>query len=207
MRCTGVILAGGAATRYGGSPKGLELVGGKRIIDRVAAALSASSDELLLIANAPEASEWLPGVRVHRDLLPGQGSLGGLLTAIVCAASPILVVAWDMPFVPAELLHDLRELGETRVDALYDAVLPEGQTAKLEPLCGWYAPSCEPVIRSRIVRGDLRVSALAEELHVRVLPRARMQRYGATENLFMNVNCAEDRALAERYARSVQRDS
>ncbi len=50
-RCTGVILAGGEATRYDGRPKGLESVGGLRIIDRVAAALGEVTDDLLLIAN------------------------------------------------------------------------------------------------------------------------------------------------------------
>ncbi|MDQ5839789.1 MAG: NTP transferase domain-containing protein, partial [Chloroflexota bacterium] len=31
----GAILAGGGATRFGGKPKGLELVGGERILDRL----------------------------------------------------------------------------------------------------------------------------------------------------------------------------
>ncbi|MEY4608770.1 MAG: MobA-like transferase domain, partial [Gemmatimonadota bacterium] len=39
MSCTGVILAGGGATRFGGRPKGLEVVAGERIIDRVARGL------------------------------------------------------------------------------------------------------------------------------------------------------------------------
>ena len=56
MRCTGVILAGGGATRYGGRPKGLERVGGRRIIDRVADVLRETTDELLLVANAPDAA-------------------------------------------------------------------------------------------------------------------------------------------------------
>src|SRR5450759_1437842 len=62
-RCVGVILAGGGARRLGGQPKGLLLVEGARIIDRVATALREASDDLLLVANDPSASEWLPGVR------------------------------------------------------------------------------------------------------------------------------------------------
>ena len=46
MSCTGVILAGGAASRFGGLPKGLERVDGRRIIDRVASALREGSDDL-----------------------------------------------------------------------------------------------------------------------------------------------------------------
>src|SRR5688572_22108027 len=47
----GVVLAGGASRRLAGIPKGLELVGGSRVIDRVANALRAVSNDLLLAAN------------------------------------------------------------------------------------------------------------------------------------------------------------
>ncbi|MGH7622350.1 MAG: molybdenum cofactor guanylyltransferase, partial [Gemmatimonadaceae bacterium] len=97
--CTGVILAGGQASRYGGRPKGLERVHGERVIDRVAAALRAATDSLLLVANDPQAPDWLPNVRVERDVLPDIGSLGGIHAALVHAGTAVIVVAWDMPFV------------------------------------------------------------------------------------------------------------
>jgi molybdenum cofactor guanylyltransferase len=84
--CTGVILAGGQASRFGGRPKGLEIVQGQRVIDRVARALRYAlphaAGELLLIANDPAATQWLPAVPVVPDVRPGFGSLGGLLTAL-----------------------------------------------------------------------------------------------------------------------------
>ena len=82
LPCTGVILAGGQATRFGGVPKGLARVHGERIIDRVAGALRESADDLLLVANDAAAASWLPGVRVECDLRPGLGSLGGLHSAL-----------------------------------------------------------------------------------------------------------------------------
>ncbi|MFM8780507.1 MAG: molybdenum cofactor guanylyltransferase, partial [Gemmatimonadota bacterium] len=85
MSCTGVILAGGGATRFGGRPKGLELVAGERIIDRVARALRMVTDDLLLVANAPDAARWLPGVRTVADVRLGEGALGGLHAALTCA--------------------------------------------------------------------------------------------------------------------------
>ncbi|TFG53356.1 MAG: hypothetical protein E4H37_03390, partial [Gemmatimonadales bacterium] len=79
----GAILAGGGATRFGGTPKGLEQVGGRRVIDRlVDAFVQGIGEPPLLVANAPEASAWCPGIRVVRDLIPGAGSLGGLYTAV-----------------------------------------------------------------------------------------------------------------------------
>jgi len=56
----GAIVAGGEAMRFGGAPKGLRRVGGDRIIDRVAAALGATTSELIIVSNAPEATHWIP---------------------------------------------------------------------------------------------------------------------------------------------------
>jgi len=112
VTCTGVILAGGAASRFGGMPKGLERVNGRRIVDRVAAALREVTDSLLLIANADDAASWLPGVRTERDVRVGLGALGGLHAALAHAETDVLLVAWDMPFVSAALLGEMRRLGE-----------------------------------------------------------------------------------------------
>jgi molybdopterin-guanine dinucleotide biosynthesis protein A len=147
MNCTGVILAGGGAG-FGGRPKGLEHVAGVRIIDRVAAALRGAADELLLVANDLGANEWLPGVRTVADVRRGEGALGGLHAAALHAAgSPVLIVAWDMPFVPAGLLARLRTLGDAA-----DVAVPEsGSRRGVEPLCAFYAPSCLPAITAALV--------------------------------------------------------
>ena len=117
-----MILAGGGSMRYGGRPKGLESISGVRIIDRVAAALRAATEELLLIANAAEAVNWLPGVAVAGDVRVGEGALGGLHAALARAGTDVLLVAWDMPFVSAALLRTMRARGEAEG---VDAVLPE----------------------------------------------------------------------------------
>src|SRR5690242_7667168 len=110
--CTGAIIAGGRATRFGGVAKGLERVGGARIIDRVAAALRDSCDDLLLVANDPAAAEWLPGTRVAGDVRPSQGALGGVHAALSSVRDAALVLPWDAPFVPGSLLRALRAAGE-----------------------------------------------------------------------------------------------
>ena len=195
-RCTGVILAGGAASRYGGRPKGLEQVGGRRVIDRVADALADAADELLLIANDPEAQAWLPHVPLAGDVRAGCGSLGGIHAAIVRAGQPVLVVAWDMPFVPAGLLRALREAG-----ARADAVLPEsGSRRGLEPLCAYYSTACIPAIERRLDASDMRVVSFFDDVRVERLPAPQVRRFGDPEILFMNVNTPDDLALAERHA-------
>jgi molybdopterin-guanine dinucleotide biosynthesis protein A len=195
-RVTGVILAGGGATRYGGRAKGLERVGGKRVIDRVAAALARAADELLVIANDGEAAAWLPGVRTEPDVRPGLGSLGGIYSAIVRAGGPVLLVAWDMPFVPAELLAALRERG-----AGADVAVPESDSRRgVEPLCAYYTPACIPPIERRLDAGDLRVVGFYDDVRVARLDAAEVARFGDPTRIFLNVNTPDDLELARRHA-------
>jgi molybdopterin-guanine dinucleotide biosynthesis protein A len=197
VRCTGVILAGGRAERYGGAPKGLERVGSARVIDRVAAALAAATDDLMLVANDPQAGAWLPGVRTERDVREGQGSLGGIHAALSQGSAPVLVVAWDMPFVTTPLLRALRALGERDSDA----AVPESAGPRgVEPLCAWYAPACLAPVERALDRGDRRSIAFFGEVRVARMPAAEVARYGDPARLFMNINSRDDLARAEHYA-------
>ncbi len=198
MTVTGVILAGGLSTRYAGRPKGLELVHGERIIDRVRAALDPVVDDLLLIANDDAAGGWLPGVRWERDVLRDVGSVAGIHAALVHSASPVLVVAWDMPFVPAALLAALRDAGR---DA--DVAVPESDSRRgLEPLCAFYTPACVPAIEHRIAAGDRRVIAFYDDVRVARLGADQVSRFGDPALLFMNINTPEERILAEAHGAS-----
>ena len=196
LPCTGVVLAGGAASRYGGLPKGLERVAGRRIIDRVADTLREVTDDLLLVANDPAASTWLPGVRTQADLVPNAGGLGGIHAALHAAGSPVLIVAWDMPFVPAGLVARLRELG----DAADVAVPASGSRRGVEPLCAFYAPTCLPAIDQSLAEGDRRVIGFHERVRVARLPADEVSAFGDPELLFMNVNTPDDLARAEAHA-------
>ena len=198
-RCTGVILAGGGATRYGGLPKGLERVGGERIIDRVATALRGATDELLLIANADGAAAWLPGVRVAADVRPGEGALGGLHAALTHARGDIVLVAWDMPFVSAALLAALRARGAR--DAA-DTVLPEsdGSRRGVEPLCAWYSSRCLPAITAALDAGDRRVIAFHDAVRTVRFGLDDVRAFGDPARLFVNVNTPAELAWAESNA-------
>lgn len=200
--CVGAIVAGGGATRFGGRPKGLERVGGRRIVDRVAGALRPAADALVLVANAPDAAAWLPGVPVVRDPVPGAGALGGLLAALDHAAAldtdaGVLAVAWDMPFVPPSLLGELRRLAAAHDAAL---VAPAGADGGIEPLCAWYGPACRAVVGARVARGALRLRDLVGEVPAVVVPAERVVDWGDPARLFLNVNTPDDLALARRIA-------
>jgi molybdopterin-guanine dinucleotide biosynthesis protein A len=194
----GAIIAGGGNKRFGGEPKGLHVVDGLRIIDRIAAALRIVTDDLVLVANAPDAGNWLPGVRVTRDAREERGSLVGIHTALVAAAGDdVLLVSWDMPFVSSELLGAIR----ARLTPGTSAAVPEGPTG-LEPFCAAYSASTRPAVEAAIMAGKLRVSRLIASLpHVERLSDADVQAFGSRARLFFNVNTPADLAEAQRMAR------
>jgi molybdopterin-guanine dinucleotide biosynthesis protein A len=195
------VIAGGEASRYGGAPKGLLQVDGRRILDRVVETLRRATGHLpVLIANAPDAARWRPDLTVVPDVLPGHGSLGGILTAVETAGTA-LCVAWDMPFVSAELLVALASHL-----AGADAVVPESDSHRgLEPLCAAYGPACGPAIRAAIARGDARAIGFHADVRVARLPRDAVLQYGDPTVLFFNVNTPDDLARAESLCRN--RDS
>jgi len=199
----GAVLAGGAASRFGGRPKGLEQVGGKRILDRVAKAVQDATGALpLLVSNAPEAPQWRPDLKVVRDAIRDCGSLGGIYTALSAGDGPVLVVAWDMPFVPVELLKQLIQ----RADA-YDAVVPESRTgeSELEPFCAVYGQKCLAPIRERLADEDFRVQGFLGAVSVGRLPAVEVDRIGDPATLFFNVNTPEDLEQAEELWRTQTR--
>jgi len=192
----GAVLAGGAARRYGGVPKGLLEVGGRRILDGVVDVLQSVTGTLpLLVANAPDAPAWRPDLTTIADVRPGGGSLGGIYTAVTAAAGPVLCVAWDMPFVPAALL---RALAQAATGGEYDAFLPESSGRRgLEPLCAVYGPACRPAIARRLERGDLRAISFHPDVRVGILSLADVKTFGDPDELFFNVNTPDDLARAE----------
>ena len=190
----GAILAGGGATRFGGKPKGLELVGGERILDRLVHTMEeALGEPPLLVANAPDASGWRPDLRTVSDLRPGLGSLGGIYTAVVTTPAPVVCVAWDMPFVSHALIQALAQ-GLTQ----YDAMLPQSDGRRgVEPLCAAYGPACASAISATLDQGDLRAIGFHPLIQVGILPLDQVRTLADPDLLFFNVNTADDLARAD----------
>ncbi|MGH7658573.1 MAG: molybdenum cofactor guanylyltransferase [Gemmatimonadales bacterium] len=190
----GAILAGGRASRYGGSPKGLETIGGQRIIDRLVDVFTtALGQPPFLVANDPSAPGWLPNLEVVRDIRPDAGSLVGIHTALANTNGPVVCVAWDMPFLPPTLLQELAA-GLDR----YDAFLPASSGRRgVEPLCAAYGPACLPAVEAALDRGDLRAIGFHSGVDVGILPLQDVARHGDPGMIFFNVNSPDDRERAE----------
>jgi molybdopterin-guanine dinucleotide biosynthesis protein A len=176
-------------------------VGGVRILDRLVDAMTAAmGGPPLLVANAPGAAAWRPDLRVVPDLRPGLGALGGILTAVAEAPAPVVVVAWDMPFVSPELIRALAAGLERS-----DACLPQSDGRRgVEPLCAAYGPACRPAIEASLDAGDRRAIGFHAGIRVGILPHAEVARLGDPALLFFNVNTADDLAHADELWRRLE---
>ena len=188
------VIAGGTGSRFGKKPKGLERVGGERMVDRVAQALAdAGGEPPIIVANASDARSWRPDLTVVKDVMPNCGSLGGIYTALTAGPGPVLVMAWDMPFVPVELLEAL--VGG--VDG-HDVFLPEGPgRSGLEPLCGVYAPGSTGAIKTQLENEDFQATGFHDRVKLGRLCAGDVAKFGSADVLFFNVNTASDLAKAE----------
>ncbi len=102
---TGVILAGGRATRMGGEDKGLIAVAGRTLIETVISALRPQVSDLLINANRNLERYRACGLPVVTDMLEGYcGPLAGIASAMRVAKTPyILSVPCDSPLIAPDL--------------------------------------------------------------------------------------------------------
>jgi len=97
VRFSGAVLAGGASTRMG-TDKALVDLGDRRLVEVATSALTdAGASEVFVVGGQQEQLAAL-GLRVVEDDYPGQGPLGGVITALRAASEDIVVVlACDHP--------------------------------------------------------------------------------------------------------------
>jgi molybdopterin-guanine dinucleotide biosynthesis protein A len=144
-----VVLAGGRSRRMG-SPKALVVLGGRPLIAWPLAAAAAAGLEAVVVAKpgsplpALDVPVWPePETPIH--------PLAGVVAALERAAPrPVVALACDMPFVPAELIARLATL-----DAVAGAPPGEAFPAR-------YAPAALPVLRAGLEREAPLREVLAE---------------------------------------------
>jgi len=104
-KISGVILAGGTNSRFGGKTKSNMIVGGIPIISRMVSILSEVFDEIIIVTNKPEEFQDFRKLKIVQDEYKKIGPLGGIHAAMNASTNPaIFVFAGDMPFITKELI-------------------------------------------------------------------------------------------------------
>ncbi|ROP48943.1 molybdenum cofactor guanylyltransferase [Enterobacter sp. BIGb0383] len=110
-KVTGVVLAGGKATRMGGNDKGLLVLNGKPLWQHVADILAPQVAQMAISANRNLDIYKASGLTVVRDTLTDYpGPLAGMLSAMQQIDSPwFLFSPCDTPHIPDTLLARLQQ--------------------------------------------------------------------------------------------------
>jgi molybdenum cofactor guanylyltransferase len=169
-RLTGVLLVGGASTRYG-SPKALAVVGGETLADRAWRLLGETCDERIAVGKRADALT-LP-FDVLDDGTEVRAPIAGVVAGLRAARNEVvLVLPVDVPLLTAEAV---RELARACRDV---AVPPTG------PLPGAYRRSALPALERALDTGLLALREAIRELDVATV--------GIDDSLLVNVNTPAD---------------
>jgi molybdopterin-guanine dinucleotide biosynthesis protein A len=133
---TGLILAGGRATRMGEVDKGLQQFRGAPMGLHVMMRLQPQVGDLMINANRNLGPWEAFGVPVWPDEIGGfAGPLAGLHTGLSHCSTPWLVTApCDSPFLPEDLVERLAQGLESRQADLAVAVTGSGPTRQPHPV-------------------------------------------------------------------------
>lgn len=184
MAAAGYVLAGGGSRRMG-RDKALLVENGLPLVARVAGVVAAVAGRCSIVAPAGR-YEGL-GFPVLSDLWPGEGPLGGILTALAHGeADWNLIVAVDMPFLDTVFLESLLAAAWHGAET----VIPAHPNGDLEPLCGVYHAGALPALRRFFERGGRRVKDALREIPLQTVP--------AQERVLANVNTPEQWEAARR---------
>jgi molybdopterin-guanine dinucleotide biosynthesis protein A len=189
------ILAGGLSSRMGQNKALLE-VGGQPIIQRVIDRVREAVDgELFIIANEAGPYERF-GLPIYPDVLPGKGPLGGLYTALAhSAASHVLMVSCDQPFLSVPLIRYLASLREG-----WDVVVPLNRDNYPQSMYAIYGQACREPIRRRLDADRLKVIGFFPDVRVREVAGEEIDRFDPERLSFFNVNTPDDLAAAQQLA-------
>jgi len=190
----GVILAGGLARRMGGGDKGLLLLGGQSLLDRVIDRLGPQSGLLALNANGDPGRFAEYGLPVLPDTVPEYpGPLAGVLAGMDWAAeaglSHIVTAAADTPFFPRDLGARLaRTARKAGTPIALAATQEEGRLIR-HPTFGLWPVALRADLRAAL-EGGLRKVVLWTDKHgaaTALFP----------DDAFFNINTPQDMARAE----------
>ena len=204
MMLRGFLQAGGGSTRFG-ADKALARIAGKTMLQRSGELLASVCDEVQIVAPARKYAQaaW----PVLPDRWPGEGPLGGILTALSAmqnfesSVGWALIVSCDMPFLTREFLAFLGE----RAAASKAQVVASQSGHGLEPLCACWRADAGEGVRSAFDSGVRKVTEAMKRLSMEVLDEPAWKRFDTEGRLFWNMNTPADFDEARRILEARER--
>jgi molybdopterin-guanine dinucleotide biosynthesis protein A len=208
MSVFGFVQAGGGSTRFG-ADKALVEFEGKTLLTRTVELVRSVCGEAKIVA--PVGKYRGATVPVLADRWPGQGPLGGILTALHhcnerfgrSAATPAtdsgphafaLILGCDMPFLTREWLA---YLCERAVQSTAQVAVPQSENG-LEPLCACWRVDAASTVQAAFDSGVRKVTEAMKRLPMEVLDESAWKRFDTDGRLFWNMNTPADYEEARR---------
>ena len=188
----GYVLAGGASARFG-RDKALVEFGGRPLLARLLENVKNSGAREATIVG-PKAAYGKFGARCVKDKWPGEGPLGGIITALWRSLADKYGYHWnvilscDMPFLSTEWLSYLIEYS---IKSEAQVVVPISDHG-LEPLCACWRTDAVDKLQGAFDEGVRKVTEAMKRLQMEVLDETHWKRFDSAGRLFWNMNTPED---------------
>lgn len=187
------ILAGGRSSRFG-QDKCLVDWGGEPLVRLLAGRLKELAERVMVVTDDPLRFAFLD-IAAVRDIEPGLGPLGGLMTALYHSTSDmVLLRGCDMPFINKGLVRHMmaRAAGKS-------ALVPE-VFGRLQPLCAIYSKDTLREVERMVQEGDMAITRVAGRVKGTVLREEEAKEHDPELTSFLSFNTQKElEALKMRF--------
>jgi len=186
---SGFVMAGGMSRRFG-TDKALATLGGETVLARLCRVLASAAEEVRVVA--PPGRYLDQQLRLVEDRWPGEGPLGGVVTALR-AANPgpsawSLIVSCDLPFLTAEWLCYLA--GRAAASAA-DVLCARSEAGEV-PLCACWRNAAAAPLEAAFHSGVRSIAEGMKRLGAEILDEKDWKRFDSAGRLFWNMNTRRD---------------
>jgi molybdopterin-guanine dinucleotide biosynthesis protein A len=195
MDRSAVILAGGSATRFNNSDKGLFELNGKPLLNHVIDAIKEIVDEVIIVTNTQKRADTYAQIVSTKvsfvlDVAEAKGPLVGALTGFEAAHGEYtLLLPLDSPFVSKEVIELLFDLSAGKA-----AVVPRHTDMEIEPLHAVYnTAQALDITKKTLAQNQFDMCSMVEQLRgVRYVSTLVIEQLDPELKTFININTPLD---------------